>query len=72
MTPKSDGRRAVVLHPYLKRQVAEARRAPEARLEEAAGLARAIGLDIAHQEAVALDRLRPGSLIGDGKIAALK
>ncbi|WP_119422598.1 GTPase HflX [Desertibaculum subflavum] len=72
MTAPSDGRRAVVLHPYLKRQAAEARRAPEARLDEAAGLARAIGLDIAHREAVPLGRMRPGSLIGEGKIEALK
>src|SRR5690606_8953043 len=56
----------------LKRQAAEARRAPEARLEEAAGLARAIGLEVVHQEAIALDRLRPATLIGEGKIEALK
>jgi GTP-binding protein HflX len=72
LTPSSDGRRAVVVYPYLKRQAAEARRAPEARLEEAAGLARAIGLEVVHQEAIALDRLRPATLIGEGKIEALK
>jgi GTP-binding protein HflX len=72
LTSPSDGRRAVVLHPYLKRQATEARRSPDARLEEAAGLALAIGLRLAHQEAVALERLRPATLIGEGKIDALK
>ncbi len=49
----------------------EARRAPDARQAETTGLARAIGLDIRHSEIVVVNRPRPGTLIGSGKIAEL-
>jgi len=70
-TGATGSRRALVLHPYVKRHAAEARRTPEARLEEACGLARAIGLDIAHAEAVPMSRPKPGTLVGEGKIEDL-
>ena len=43
-------------------------RAPQARLEEARGLAEAIDLDIAYETIVNLSRAQPSSLIGSGKI----
>ncbi len=61
--------RALVIHPYAKR--GEAGRSPEARLEEAVGLALAIGLEIVHAECVALGRRRPGSLFASGRLAEL-
>ncbi len=67
--------RALVLHPYVKRRDGKAsapRRAPEARLEEAVGLARAIGLAIVLAEVTALSGGRPGTLFGAGKVAELK
>jgi GTPase len=59
---------ALVLYPYSK---AEARRDgggrdPDARLAEAIGLAQAIELEVAHGEAVSLDRRRPATLFGTG------
>jgi GTP-binding protein HflX len=62
----------LVLHPYAKRGGGERRRAPEARLAEAVALTQAIGLAVAHGESIALDRPRPGTLIGEGRIADLK
>ena len=67
--------RALVLHPYAKRRGGKARaprRAPEARLEEAVGLARAIGLAIVQAEVTALSGARPGTLYGAGKVAEFK
>jgi GTP-binding protein HflX len=43
-------------------------RSPAARLDEAAGLARAIDLDIAQAGIVALNALRPATYIGKGKV----
>jgi len=63
------GQRALIIHPFLKRDVADARRRPEARLDEAAGLALAIGLNVVEGAVVPLDRMRPGTLIGEGRIA---
>jgi len=66
-----DGRRAatraVVLHPERRSQPAGARDA-EACLEEAVGLATAIGLDIAAAEIVPVPRPKPGTLFGAGLI----
>jgi GTP-binding protein HflX len=60
-----------VIHPYLKAESADGR-SPEACLEEAAGLAQAIGLEIRHGETVALATPRPATLIGAGKVAEIK
>jgi GTP-binding protein HflX len=46
-------------------------RSPEARFEEAVGLARAIDLDPVHCEIVTVNEPRPATLIGTGKIAEL-
>ncbi|MFO7481662.1 MAG: GTPase HflX [Oceanibaculum nanhaiense] len=43
-------------------------RAPEARLEEARGLALAIDLDIVHAEVVRVSRATPATLMGSGQV----
>lgn len=57
---------AIVLHPALKGGAGA--RAPEARLEEAVGLAVAIDLDIATSFVVAVNKPNPATLIGSGKV----
>ena len=59
--------RALVLHPTLKHRSA-ADRTPEQKVEEAVGLARAIDLDVAHAEIVAIQRFRPATLLGRGAV----
>jgi GTPase len=59
--------RALVLHPTLKTR-ADGIRDPQQKLEEAVGLARAIDLDVAHGEVVAVQRFRPATLIGSGAV----
>lgn len=59
--------RALVLHPAAKSAKANGR-APEARLAEASGLARAIALDIAHVEVVRVAEPRPATLFGSGTV----
>src|SRR3546814_6556802 len=67
--------RALVLHPALKfSQRASGqgeRRRPEARLDEAVGLAQAIDLDVIHAELVTVSAWRPATLIGPGKVEEL-
>ncbi len=76
--PKS-ATRAVVVVPVLPRmfqaEVSDGTpsrprltRAPEARLDEAVGLALAIDLDVIHTEIVTVAQPRPATLIGTGKI----
>jgi GTPase len=70
----SSTRRCLVLHPMLKLAPSQERdgaRSPEARLEEAMGLAAAINLHVMHAEIVRMDRWRPGTLIGTGGVAKL-
>ncbi len=43
-------------------------REPAARLAETLGLAEAIGLDVRHEEIVTINKPRPGTLLGTGKI----
>jgi GTP-binding protein HflX len=66
--------RALVLGPYLSNRRGEdalRSRSPEARFEEAVGLARAIDLAIAAAEPVNLSEIRPATYIGKGKVAAM-
>jgi GTP-binding protein HflX len=68
------GTRALVVYPHLRSapsDTAGALRSPEARLEEAVGLARAIALDIVEAEVVRLHQIRPATLIGKGGVEAL-
>ncbi len=68
--------RAIVIGPYLRPREArnapaEQRRAPEARLDEAIGLARAIDLDVVDSGLVALTVIRPATYLGKGKVEEL-
>ncbi len=59
--------RAVVIHPDLTG--GRSSRSGEARLEEAVGLATAIGLDIVHQNNIRISRPKAATLLGGGSIA---
>jgi len=60
------GERALVIVPE---KVGEgARRSTEARVEEAAGLAEAIGVDVVAKRAFRLRQLRPATLLGKGQV----
>ena len=72
---------AVVLEPVLAKdtRIAKGRersaappRSPEARLEEALGLARAIDLEVRASGLVPLPRPRPATLFGSGKVSELE
>lgn len=75
-TAGKQAEKAVVLVPMLANapapvsggEASAAARSSAARLEEAKGLARAIGLEIAFGEIVQLKQLRPATLIGSGKV----
>lgn len=82
-----DPMRAIVLHPVLRedgRPAARQHRAanghatprtpmsPEAGLEEAVGLARAIQLDVAQSGLVPISRPRPATLFGAGKVEEMR
>lgn len=71
--------RAVIIVPVLTRQPRSSgdeagqgrprpMRAPQARLEEAIGLAGAIDLDTVHSEIVTINDPRPATLLGTGKL----
>jgi GTP-binding protein HflX len=75
-----DVTRAVVIHPFQRSGdagraetpvAAKAIVPPEARLDEAVGLARAIALDVVERGLVPLSRPRPATLIGSGKVEEL-
>jgi GTP-binding protein HflX len=51
---------------------AEPMRAADARLEEAVGLASAIGLDVVHQVVLPLRQRRPATLLGEGQVDLLR
>ncbi len=66
----STGIRAIVIVPF-RRGAKTARgvlRSPDARLEEATGLARAIDLDVVQSGLVALSDIRPATYLGRGKV----
>jgi GTP-binding protein HflX len=65
--------RALVVYPHLRSQAERTGmvRSPEARLDEAIGLAQAIDLEIAHAEVIRLHQPRPATLIGKGGVEAL-
>jgi GTP-binding protein HflX len=60
------GERALVVVP--ERVGAGARRSTEARVEEAAGLAEAIGVDVVAKRSFRLRQLRPATLLGKGQV----
>jgi GTP-binding protein HflX len=62
--------RALVIEPALRRPAGRSElseRTPQARLDEAVGLARAIDLDVAQAGIVMLGAVRPATYIGTGK-----
>jgi GTPase len=68
------GTRTRVVCPYLARgQPGErgALRSPEARCEEAVGLARAIDLDVVGAEIASLGAIRPATYLGKGKVKTI-
>jgi GTP-binding protein HflX len=63
------GERALIAVPELPRE--GARRSGEARVEEAEGLARAIGIDVVAARAVRVRTIRPATLLGKGQVEEL-
>jgi GTP-binding protein HflX len=78
LSPTSSGTetgRAIVIEPWIKNQMRRSAvrapadtRTPEARLEEAVGLARAIDLTVVEAGLVTLNDIRPATYIGKGKV----
>ncbi len=62
--------RAAVIHPHAKSATGDPR-SPDARLDEAVGLAGAIGLDVVHADRIALSRRRPSTYFGSGIVDAV-
>ena len=62
--------RAAVIHPHAKSATGNPR-SPDARLDEAVGLAEAIGLDVVHADRIALSRRRPSTYFGAGVVDAV-
>jgi GTP-binding protein HflX len=82
LTPAEPGAavtRAIVLTPFRRGGAAPARavragealRSPQARLDEAVGLARAVDLDVVQAGLVPLSATRPGTYFGTGKVAEI-
>jgi GTP-binding protein HflX len=66
-------RRAIVVHPYMKRSSERGSpRSLEARLEEATGLAMAIDLDVIAAIPAPISEVRPATLMGKGKVDELQ
>lgn len=63
--------RAFVLHPAVRTPAAAIRRTPEARLEEAVGLAQAIDLEVVGAEIARIDRPQPATFVGRGVVERL-
>ena len=68
--------KAIVIVPVLGKQAADKSRlndrSEQSRLEEAEGLARAIELEIVHSGTVPLSKIKPGTLLGTGKVEEFK
>ncbi|MGQ9372135.1 GTPase HflX, partial [Azospirillum sp. A39] len=60
-----------MVHPVLRDSGDGVRRTPEACLEEAVGLARAIDLEVVRAEAVRLQKPHPSTLLGSGTVEHL-
>src|SRR3984957_16499957 len=66
--------RCLVVHPVLRRMAVRARgsgRSPEARLEEAIGLALAISLEIVHADIARVSSWSPATLLPSGTVETL-
>ncbi|MBT3373624.1 MAG: GTPase HflX [Rhodospirillaceae bacterium] len=60
-----------MVHPQLKTAADNVSRLPEAQLAEAEGLASAIGLEVVVAEVIVVNRPRPATLFGTGKVDEL-
>ncbi|MFO1242129.1 MAG: GTPase HflX [Rickettsiales bacterium] len=60
--------RVIVIHPELPYHQAQTLRAPQAKLEEAVGLAAAIDVDIVGAEALIVKNPKPATLFGSGQV----
>jgi GTP-binding protein HflX len=66
--------RAIVIEPHLRERArggtraSRSQRSPEAKLDEAVGLAHAIDLDVVSSGIVPLAEIRPATFIGKGKV----
>ena len=60
------GERAVIAVPELPREAS--RRSAEARVEEAEGLAGAIGIDVVASRSIRVRTVRPATLLGKGQV----
>lgn len=69
--PDDSADRCIVIHPRFARGEAGNARTPEARLDEAVGLAKAIGLVVCHAEIVTVASVRPSTLFGSGTVERL-
>ncbi len=67
----SFGAPAMVVHPIFPGRPSAAARSPEAKLEEIAGLASAIRLDVRNAELLKLRTTSPATLIGKGQVERL-
>ena len=66
--------RCLVVHPYLRsgdKHAGDEVRSPEARLDEAIGLAAAINLEIVHAQLQPVRQWRPNMLLGEGVVEAM-
>ena len=64
------GERCIVVYPRLRGE-GHGGRTPEARLAEAVGLAKAIGLHVVHADVVSVPAVRPSTLFGAGTVERL-
>lgn len=63
--------RALVVHPDIRAEK-KGRRTPQARLDEAVGLAAALDLEIVDSRVEPISTVRPGTLFGSGKLNEIK
>ncbi|MEC9345217.1 MAG: GTPase HflX [Pseudomonadota bacterium] len=68
MTTGASGARTILIDPV---DPARATRSSDSALEEAIGLCEAIDLDVIHAETLRLDKPKPATLIGGGKVEEL-
>jgi GTPase len=70
---KIERQRVFVFHPYVKNEKREGLfRSPQARLEEAMGLAAAIRIELVGGDLVPLRTIKPGTYLGQGKLDEIK
>ena len=67
----SRGARALIVHPDRQTKAAPDKRDVDARLEEAAGLAAAIGIRVVDRTAIKIREARPATLFGSGQVETL-